>query len=485
VRQVAHGPVRRGAFALHLAGLAAAVFVAACAHAPWVGDPSAEPPKVCGANNPLVVLRPHLAPGYVEPTAQHPAASLPYLERVKALYCLGLYVPALEVLQEDALGQPRDRALADATLDPPEPKPLAADRMPGLRWLVYIHRRFPGWDRIGPMVAAVARVDLDRPEVADVRDDLYLLAGRSQYQQGRFAEALALLRAIPTSSPLRLQASLVEGATHVRTGAQDQALAAFDKALRAAPAAGDAKRAPDRALAILSIARVQSGLGQLEAASRHYQAVPPTSPYWADAALEGARTRYRMEDRPGTRARVQPLQARSREVAPDTMAEALVLAATVGSQTKDVERILTQISGPYVAMYMEARKLLQSPPDALYNIAFSVRAGGALPAPGATEVVRALLADVPVADRFEELDEIERESARSAALGDAWVGSGEEAAVSDALASRRRASAQEAGEQFKRRLQRFADRLVVQIKEAIGIQMNLNSGYGDERGELE
>jgi tetratricopeptide (TPR) repeat protein len=485
VRQATHWlPVRRGAAGFHLAGLAAAVSVAACAHAPWVGDPSAEPTKVCGTSNPLFVLRPHLAPGYVEPTVEHPAASLPYVERVKALYCLGLYVPALEELQEEMLGKPRAEAPPEA-LASPAPKPLAVDRLPGLRWLVYIHRRFPGWEQIGAMVAALARADLDRPEVADVRDDLYLLAGRFQFQQERFAEALALLRAIPASSPLHVQAALIEGAIHVRAGARDQALAAFNEALRAARAARDAKRAPESELAMLSIARVYDGLGQLEAASRYYQAVPPTSPYWADAAVEGAWTRYRLKDRPGTLARIQPLQARSREVAPDTMAEALVLAATVSSEPKDVERILGQISERHVAVYMEARKLLQNPPEALYNIAFSVRAGGALPSPFATETVRVLLTDVPVARRFEELDEIKRESARSDALGAAWVGSGEAWAVAGALESRRQAAAHEAGEQLHRRLQRLVDQLVVQIKASIGIQMNLNSSHMYERGELE
>jgi len=62
-----------------LIGASVAVLTCGCAHIPWANDPSAEPPKVCGAKAPA-----------------------PYAQ---SLYCRGLYAAAAASFAEDLSGE--------------------------------------------------------------------------------------------------------------------------------------------------------------------------------------------------------------------------------------------------------------------------------------------------------------------------------------------------------------------------------------------
>ena len=464
----------------------AALLAGGCAHAVWANDPSVEAAKVCAgmdARGAIARDEPQEIDEGPDEDSETPAPPLP-LARIQGLYCLGLYAPLLSQLTDLAIPKP---PLTAALLPPTEPKPLTADRLPVLRWIVYIHRRFPGWDRITGVVGKVARADLERAELADVRDDLYLLAGRFEYQQGRFDKALELLRRIPSSSALHVQAAVLEGAVHVRAAAPSLAVTAFGEALRATSASRDPKRVRERDLAVVSLARLYYGLGQHETAGRYYDALGSSSSYWMAAALEGGWTSYQTKDHPRARARVRMLQARSAEVPPEIMAEATMLEATLAlhdGNRDEVNRILERFNGVYPQMYMDARKLLLVHPDVLYAIAFSVRAGGALPPPFGSATTKLLLADVPVARRFEELDELAREETRYQALDAKWRESPQGKAVGDELGSRGWAAAHEAGEQFKRRLERLAEGLRAQITQSVRVEYELIPRFvpwGDER----
>src|SRR6185295_9539469 len=260
----------------------AAVALAGCAHGSGASrdEPTLAAEQACGGFNALAVFD-------QEPLPENALA------RGQSFYCLGLYAASVTVLTDHAIGKPVSVAL-DEAIKSPETPPLADDRVPALRWLVYVHRRFPGWERINDAVGEVARADLERPELADVRDDLHALAARFEYQKGRFAKAVELLRMIPATSPVHAEAVLLEGAIDVRVESPLEALVAFDEVLRAIPAGADPKRARERDLAVISIARVQYAMGQLEAAGRNYDSLPPSSTYWAAAALEGAWTRYKL-----------------------------------------------------------------------------------------------------------------------------------------------------------------------------------------------
>jgi len=431
-----------------LIGASVAVLTCGCAHIPWANDPSAEPPKVCGAKAPA-----------------------PYAQ---SLYCRGLYAAAAASFAEDLSGE--------------NPHATAADRVTALRWLVYIHRRFPGWDWIVDVVGQTDWSELDRPELAGVRDDLHLLAGRFEYGHERFDETLALLATIPESSPRHARAALLTGAVHVRTGAQDLAQAAFAEALRAASAGTDPDRARDRDLAVISLARAHYSIQEYAIASRYYESLPLTSPYGFAAAVEGGMTRFQMKDLPRALALVQSAQAQPREVSPEAMADALLLEAEIAlkkGRRRETLELARRFHEIYTALYEPVRRLDRYQPDALFDVAFSVRSGGSLlPLPLGTEHTEQtlrLLTDAPVARRFAELDELSREEAT---LGPPkrWVALEPERV---ALMYRREAVAREAGALLQRRLADLAPRMVVQIKNVIGIEYYVHhSGGGIDDGRL-
>jgi hypothetical protein len=85
-------------------------------------------------------------------------------------------------------------------------------------------------------------------------------------------------------------------------------------------------------------------------------------------------------------------------------------------------------------------------------------------------VLRQLLADVPTARRFDELDEVDRELGRFEALEAGWRSSGEGVRVRTALWSRRYEVRLDAGELLRRRLQRLAGLLATQIKQTIHVE---------------
>jgi tetratricopeptide (TPR) repeat protein len=421
-----HRAVRGG---LRLAAAAFPALAVACAHGPpRVDDPSPAAAQACAGVAPMSVL----AGGSGPETA---------VTRGQALYCLALYEPALSVLTDQAIGKPA-----------PDPPPLAADRLPALRWLVYIHRRFPGWERINAAIGMVARTDLERPELADVRDDLHALAARFAYKRGSFDQALELLGRIPPSSPLRARALLLEGAIHVRRAAMDSALAAFAGALRIAPAGAD------RDLAVISLARVSYATGQLDTASRTYDRLPPPSPYWAAAALEGAWTSFRLKDHPRALARLRTLAARPGEVPVETMAEALTLEATIaleGCRREDYERALGRFNGTYPDLFTQARRHALEALDA--------------------GMMRQLRAETPVARRFEEVAELEHERTLYETLPAGWRASTQGLAADGELTVRGSAARREADEQLQLELKRVADALATQIKKSIKLEYELLS----------
>ncbi|HXU06419.1 MAG TPA: hypothetical protein VN903_35930 [Polyangia bacterium] len=422
-----------------LVGAAIALVASGCAHVPWANDPSAEPPKVCAAKTPA-----------------------PYAQ---SLYCRGLYAAAAASFAEDLVENPR------AT---------PGDRVTALRWLVYVHRRFPGWDWIVDVVGQTDWSELDRGELADVRDDLHLLAARFEYGHERFDETLALLATIPVSTPLHARAALLAGAVHVRTGAQDLAQAAFAEALRATSAGADPERARERDLAAISLARAHYSMQEYAIASRYYESIPPSSPYGNAAAVEGGWAHYRMNDFRRALIVVKSLEARSREVPPETMAEALLLEATLSLHTSiDTMEVTRRFHEAYTVLWQPVRRLSRYQPEALFDLAFTVRNGGSVPPTlGSRETLR-LLTDAPVARHFAELDELAREVA-SLPPPMRWAAADQEEI---ALMDRQQAVAREAGELLQRRVEVLVERMVPQIKEAIGIEIQARQ-TGIEDGKL-
>jgi hypothetical protein len=172
-------------------------------------------------------------------------------------------------------------------------------------------------------------------------------------------------------------------------------------------------------------------------------------------------------------ARIRTLALRSAEVPTETMAEAEVLEALLAMhqcRRHDTERAIERFNEVYPVLFTEAKKLATRDAGALCDIGSLMRRGGTPTVPFDPAVLRRLLADVPVARRFDELDEVDRELGRFEALEAGWRASGEGVHVRSALWSRRYEVRLDAGEQLRRRLQRLAGALATQIKQTIQVQ---------------
>ncbi|HVR64112.1 MAG TPA: hypothetical protein VMU50_19570, partial [Polyangia bacterium] len=110
-----------------------------------------------------------------------------------------------------------------------------------LKWLASLSRQLPDSTGILEKIGKYNRAELDEPALEKVKDELYFLLGKFNYQKGNFKEAVALFGAVPPSSEFYVQAKLFEGATHVRELKAKPAVEAFKEVLRVSTESSDAK----------------------------------------------------------------------------------------------------------------------------------------------------------------------------------------------------------------------------------------------------
>ena len=100
-----------------------------------------------------------------------------------------------------------------------------------LKWLASLSRQLPDSTGILEKIGKYNRAELDQPALEKVRDELYFLLGKFNYQKGNFKQAVELFAAVPTTSEFYVQAKLFEGATHVREYQAKPAVEAFKEVL--------------------------------------------------------------------------------------------------------------------------------------------------------------------------------------------------------------------------------------------------------------
>jgi tetratricopeptide (TPR) repeat protein len=399
------------------------------------------------------------------------------LARGQALYCLKLYSASLASLAGRPLGPDVfEREVESAMRD-------AEGRAPGrladpetMRWLVFLARRVANRDGVVEALGPLARSDLEQPGLADVHDELCELAGRHYYQQGRFKEAIEMLRLIPAGSPVRARAALLEGAIHVREYTAKPAVDAFKEALRAAAAAGADPRAASLAeLATLSLARTFYSTGQFELARKYYDLVPPSSRYRTEASFEEAWTCFMLHDHARALGLIHALESDTSDLKPEARAEALMLEAEImltDGNDDATGRVLTRFHAVYPALLEQVKRVIESYSDdeAMFALAARIRAGRSELPPAVERAARQVLSDRSVARRFEHIDELAREVAQLATMDPVWRRSPVGESVASGLAFRRLEAVREAGDLCRRRLKRLTEELAQLIKRSLGIQ---------------
>jgi len=100
-----------------------------------------------------------------------------------------------------------------------------------LQWLAALTRDVPDSAGVLEKIGKYDRAELENPQLSTVRDELYFLLGKFNYQKNKFKEAVDLFNMVNPKSPFYVQAKLFEGATHVREYNAKPAVEAFKEVL--------------------------------------------------------------------------------------------------------------------------------------------------------------------------------------------------------------------------------------------------------------
>src|SRR2546421_5723402 len=131
-----------------------------------------------------------------------------------------------------------------------------------LKWLASLSREVSDSAGVLDKIGKYNKAELDQPALSSVRDELYFLLGKYNYNKGKFKEAVALFSSVNPKSEFYVQAKLFEGATYVREYQAKPAREAFVEVLRVGAESSDPKVKPYEDLANLSLARVFYSVGQ-------------------------------------------------------------------------------------------------------------------------------------------------------------------------------------------------------------------------------
>ena len=396
----------------------------------------------------------------------------------QALYCMGFYSPALATLdrsvRREGLRTSLDRTVADALERIDDRTPAHPIHSEVLRWLVFLSRRLPDWQEVLEPIGASQRADLDRPELADVRDDLLYLGGLARYRQGRFKDAVELFALIPATSRLAVKARLFEGATHVREYQAGPAVAAFKEALRISTGSQDPRLARFRDLANISLARTFYSTGQFELAIKHYDQIPPASVYFSQRLFEAAWANFMIDNHAKAVEHLRVLEAQAGDVAPEVNSEALLLKAAMlssdGFQLQATAAI-DAFNATVPQLYRQLKTLLEATPDdgASFALAVRVRARASGLPPAAERAAAHATSDRQMTIRFAHVQAVQDELVRYERADAAWKDSALGRFVLADLTIGKSEAVKDAGDLFRRRIKRLTEELGQQIKRLIQI----------------
>src|SRR6266404_1529099 len=253
-----------------------------------------------------------------------------------------------------------------------------------LKWLASLSRTLPDSTGILEKIGKYNRAELDQPALEKVRDELYFLLGKFNYQKGSFKEAVALFSAVPTSSEFYVQAKLFEGATHVRELQAKPAVESFKEVLRVSTDSTDPHVKPFEDLANLSLARTFYSTGQFDLAVKYFDRVSQDSYDWANSLFEASWANFMLKQKGYAKAlgNIHTLQAPYFEnyIKPESIAEALTVKATIYFYNCLYDRAaeaISEFNAIYPQLFQDLKKLISSTPDntALFEVAAKIRNG--------------------------------------------------------------------------------------------------------------
>jgi len=360
-----------------------------------------------------------------------------------------------------------------------------------LQWLASLTHQPVDTAVVLEKIGKYNRQELEAPQLEAVRDELYFLLGKYNYNKGKFQEAVSLFNLVPDKSAFYPQAKLFEGATYVRQYTAKPAVEAFKAVLRAAEESQDPKVKPFQDLANLSLARVFYSTGQFEMATKYFDRVSPESYDWPNSLFEASWANFMLKQQGYSKALgdIHTLRAPFFEyfVKPESVAEALTVKATIYFYNCLFDRAASSIQEfndwvPQVAEGL-AKALTGNPAnDQFYGLAVKIRAGKSGLPPAVERAARAVLSDRSLVRRFDAIRELDRELVQLERADAAWKSTSVATNLYSEIGVTRALAVNEAGEIARKRVERLVNEFRVLITRVIKIEYEILQG---EKGSLE
>ena len=360
-----------------------------------------------------------------------------------------------------------------------------------LKWLASLSRQLPDSTGILEKIGKYNRAELDQPALEKVRDELYFLLGKFNYQKGNFKQAVELFAAVPTTSEFYVQAKLFEGATHVREYQAKPAVEAFKEVLRTAADSTDPRIKPFEDLANLSLARTFYSTGQYELATKYFDRVSQESYDWANSLFESSWANFMLKQKGYSKAlgNIHTIQAPFFEnyIKPESIGEGLTVKATIyfyNCLYDRAQEAIDEFNAVYPTVFTELKKLIAGTGEnsQLFDVAVKIRKETSGLPEQVERAARGVLGDLSLLKRFQYVEELDKELKAYDKSDAAWRSTSIAQTVFADLTLQRSLAVNEAGDLARRRIKRLTEELSQLIKRVIKIEYEILQG---ERGELE
>jgi len=360
-----------------------------------------------------------------------------------------------------------------------------------LKWLASLSRNLPDSTGILEKIGKYNRAELDQPQLEKVRDELYFLLGKFNYQKGNFKQAVELFQAVPTTSEFYTQAKLFEGATHVREYQAKPAVEAFKEVLRTAAESTDPRIQPYQDLANLSLARTFYSTGQYELATKYFDRVSQDSYDWANSLFESSWANFMLKQKGYSKAlgNIHTIQAPFFEntIKPESIGEGLTVKATIyfyNCLFDRAQEAIDEFNAIYPIVFTELKKVIAGTGEnsQLFDLAVKIREGTSGLPEQVERAARGVLGDLSLQRRFDYVKELDKELKAYDKADAAWRSTSIAQTVFADLTLQRSLAVNEAGDLARRRIKRLTEELSQLIKRVIKIEFEILQG---EKGELE
>lgn len=362
-----------------------------------------------------------------------------------------------------------------------------------LQWLAALTREVPDSAGVLEKIGKYDRTELENPQLSAVRDELYFLLGKFNYQKNKFKEAVELFNMVNPKSPFYVQAKLFEGATHVREYSAKPAVESFKEVLRVAEESSDPKVRPFQDLANLSLARVFYSTGQFVLATKYFDRVSPDSYDWPNSLFESSWANFMLKQVGYSKAlgNIHTLRAPFFEyfIKPESAAEALTVKATIYFYNCLFDRANDAISEfeetvPEVKKGLDELLKKHGGDNAqFFDQAAKIRMGRSGMKPIVERAARAVLTDRSLAKRFEYVRELDKEMAQYEKADAGWKMTAVATNISSDIGVNRALMVNEAGEMARKRIERLVGEFAALHTRVIKIKFEILEGEKREQEE--